>query len=226
MRRAQEGGTIPSVWETLSEPWRACVDLAWEAYRADSLPIGAVVADAEGCVLAGGRNRIHERSGTADAVFGHKLAHAELNALLSLDHDANDPHSCVLYSTTEPCPLCAGAIGMTDVSELRYASREPWAGSAAMFETVPYLRRKNVRVLVPEYGRLETVLVALQVERFLRLEPKILEPFLRIYGEVMPEATRAGKKVYRSGLLRAMSKDGAPAPAVMQALDEEIYSVT
>ena len=226
MRRAREGGTIPSVWETLSEPWRVCVELAWEAYRARSLPIGAVVADADGRLLVSGRNRIHESSGPADAVFGHSLAHAELNALLSFDHDANDPRACVLYTTTEPCPLCAGAMGMTGIAQLRYASREPWAGSAAMFETVPYLRRRSVRVLGPEDGRLEMVLVTLQVERFLRLKPKILKRFLRLYGEVMPEATRAGKKVFRSGLLRAMSKDGAPTPAVVQALDEAVSSAT
>ena len=114
---------------------------------------------------------------------------------------------------------------MTDVGEVRYASREFWAGSAAMFETVPYLWRSNVRVLGPEDGRLEAVLVALQVERFLRLKPKILEGFLRLYREVMPEATRAGQRVYRSGLLRAMSKDGAPSPAVLRAFDEEISAV-
>jgi len=214
------------MWEKLSEPWRACVDLAWEAYRADSLPIGAVVANAERRVLAVGRNRIHERLGPVGVVFGHNLAHAELNALLSLDHDANDPRACILYTTTEPCPLCAGATRMADVGELRYASREPWAGSAAMFETVPYLRTKNVRVLGPEDGQLEKVLVALQVERFLRLKPEILEGFVRLYEEVMPEATRAGKRVYHSGLLRVMSEDGAPSQAVVRALDEEISSVT
>jgi hypothetical protein len=115
---------------------------------------------------------------------------------------------------------------VADVGEVRYASREPWAGSAAMFETVPYLRRRNVRVLGPEDGRLETVLVALQVERFLRLKPEILEGFVRLYEEVMPEATRAGKRVYRSGLLRAMNEDGAPSPAVVRALDKEISSAT
>ena len=225
MRPARESGTISSVWETLSEPWRACVDLAWEAYRADSLPIGAVVANAEGHVLALGRNRIHEKSGPAGVVFGHDLAHAELNALLSFDHDANAPRACVLYTTTEPCPLCAGATRMTDVGELRYASREPWAGSAAMFETVPYLRKGSVRVLGPDDGRLEAVLVALQVERFLRLKPEIVEGFVRLYEEVMPEATRAGKGVYRSAMLRAMSEDGAPSQAVVRALDEEISAV-
>ncbi len=222
----QEGGTIHSVWETLSEPWRACVDLAWEAYRADSLPIGAVVADADGRVLAVGRNRIHERSGPAGVVFGHDLAHAELNALLSFDHSANDPRACVLYTTTEPCPLCAGATRMTGMGELRYASREPWAGSAAMFGTVPYLRRGSVRVLGLKYSRLEAVFVALQVERFLRLKPEILEGFVRLYEEVMPEATRAGKRVYRSGMIRAMSEDGAPSAALVRALDEEISALT
>ena len=110
---------------------------------------------------------------------------------------------------------------MTDVGELRYASREPWAGSAAMFGTVPYLAGGNTRVVAPEDGRLEAVLTALKVERVLRLEPKIMERFLRLYGEVMPEATRAGRQVHRSGLLRAMSEDGAPVSEVVRALDEE-----
>ncbi len=225
MHRARKGGKILFVWETLSEPWRECVELAWEAYRAGSLPIGAVVADAEGRIVSEGRNRIHEPSGPPGAVFGHKLAHAELNALLSLDHRRQDPRACVLYTTTEPCPLCAGAARITDVGELRYAAREPWAGSAAMFATVPYLTSRNVRVVEPEDGRLEGVLTALQVERFLRLKPEILHRFLRLYEEVLPEATKAGERVYSSGLLQAMSENGASAPAMVRALDEEIASI-
>jgi hypothetical protein len=38
----------------------------------------------------------------------------------------------------------------------------------------PYLKKGNVRVVGPEDQRLETILVALQVERFLRLRPKVL----------------------------------------------------
>ena len=136
MRRADRGGIIGSVWEELSEPWRACVEEAWEAYRSGSLPIGAVVTDAHGRVVSRGRNRIHERSGPPGAVFGHKLAHAELNALLCLNHREHDPRACVLWTTTEPCPLCVGAARMSEIGALRYASREPWGGSAAMFETV------------------------------------------------------------------------------------------
>ena len=224
MRRADQGGIIRSVWEELSEPWRAGVEEAWEAYRSGSLPIGAVVTDAHGHVLSRGRNRIHERSGPSGTVFDHKLAHAELNALLSLDHREYDPQACVLWSTTEPCPLCVGAARMSEVGGLRYASREPWGGSAAMFETVPYLKRKNVGVMGPQDARLEGVLVALKVESFLRLQPKILERFLRLYEETMPEATAAGRRLHRSGLLRTMSDERTPASEVLLRVGNEVGS--
>jgi tRNA(adenine34) deaminase len=222
VRRADQGGIIRSVWKEFSEPWRACVEEAWEAYRSGSLPIGAVVTDAHGNILSRGRNRIYERSGPSGTVFDNKLAHAELNALLALDHREHDPRACVLWTTTEPCPLCAGAARMTYVGGLRYAAREPWGGSVAMFETVPYLKRGDVRVVAPEDGRLEGVLVALQVERFLRLRPEILGRFLRLYGEAMPEATQAGRRLHRSGALRTMSDGQIPVSEVLARVSEEI----
>jgi tRNA(adenine34) deaminase len=213
------------VWKYLSEPWRASVELAWESHRAGSLPIGAVVADTHGNVLSRGRNRIHERSGEDGALFGHKLAHAEINALVTLDYDRSDPASRVLYTTTEPCPLCVGAARMADVSEVRYAAREPWGGSAAMFETVPYLKRGNVRVVGPQDGRLEEILVALQIERFLRLKPEVLDRFLGTYEAVMPNAVLAGRSLYRSGTLREMSVAEAEAPAVLRVVSRELRAV-
>lgn len=198
------------LWERLPVPWRACVQLAWEAYQAGSLPIGAVVADAEGNVLSCGRNRIHERSGADRHLFGHKLAHAELNALITLDNDGCDPVAFTLYTTTEPCPLCVGAVRMSDVGGVRYAAREPWGGSAAMFETVSYLKRGNVRVEGPEDRLLEDILVALLIERFLGLKPKVLGRFLDTYEALMPGAVEAGRRLYRSGALARIGEAGAP----------------
>ena len=212
-------------WDGLSEPWRASVELAWESYCAGSLPIGAVVADTHGNVFSRGRNRIHERSGEGSSLFGHKLAHAEINALVALVSGRSDLGACVLYTTTEPCPLCVGATRMADVKELRYASREPWAGCVGAFETVPYLRRGNVRVVGPEDGRLEEILVALQIERFLRLKPEILDRFLGTYEAVMPTAVRAGRTLYCSDTLKEMSTAEAEAPAVLRAVSQELRSV-
>ncbi len=212
----------PPMWGALSEPWRASIDQAWESYRAGSLPIGAVVTDAEGRILATGRSRREERSGPPGAIFGHKLAHAEINALLALDLRRHDPRTCVLYTTTEPCPLCAGALRMSNVGRFHYASREPWAGSSAMFETVPYLKNGRVRVVGPEDRRLEAILVALHVERFLHLKPTVLDRFMRLYEEVMPAATLAGRRLHASGTLRAMSREQVPASDVLLAVSEEI----
>jgi len=209
------------VWETLSEPWRAGVELAWESYRAGSLPIGAVVADARERLMSSGRNRIHERTGPPGTVFGRKLAHAELNALLSLRGD-EDSRARVLYTTTEPCPLCVGAARMADVGGLKYASREPWAGSAAMFETVPYLQRGNLALEGPQDPQLEAVLTTLLLERFLRLKPKVLPAFLNLYEDVMPNATRAAQNVHASRLLQTMNADGTSAQEMVHTLSQEI----
>ena len=173
--------------------------------------------------MSTGRNRIHERSGPQGSVFGRKLAHAELNALLSLETEV-DPRACILYTTTEPCPLCVGAARMSDVGGLRYASREPWAGSAAMFETVPYLRRANLGPVAPEDQRLEAILVVLLVDRYMRLRPKVLPSFLRLYEEVMPQATRTAMDVHGSGLLQRLGANGATARNVVLALNQDMPS--
>ena len=91
-----------------------------------------------------------------------------------------------------------------------------------MFETVPYLRRANLGLVRPENPRLEAVLVVLLVERYLRLEPKVLPSFLNLYEEVMPSATRAARNVHSSGLLRTMDADGASAREMVLALSREI----
>ena len=92
-----------------------------------------------------------------------------------------------------------------------------------MFETVPYLKNGEVRVVGPEDQRLEAVLVALHVERFLHLKPKVLDRFMQIYEAVMSEATLAGRRrLYATGILQAMSREQIPASEVLLAVNEEI----
>jgi tRNA(Arg) A34 adenosine deaminase TadA len=172
--------------------------------------------------LSRGRNRIFEHSGEGGTLFGHRLAHAEVNALVKLDYDRHDPRACALWTTTEPCPLCAGALRMAELAELRFASREPWAGSAAMFETVPYLKNGKVRVLGPQDRRLEAALVALKVERVVRLKPKVLERFLGLYEDIMPEATLAGRRLHRSSVLQTLSGEQALTSEMLLAVSAEI----
>ena len=50
----------------LTSAWRAALVLAWEAYGAGAIPVGAVITDADGLLLAAGRNRIHALRWTTD----------------------------------------------------------------------------------------------------------------------------------------------------------------
>ena len=62
------------------------------------------------------------------------------------------------------------------------------------------------------------------MESFLRLRPAILERFLRLYEESMPEATAAGRRLHRSGLLRTLSDRRAPASEVLLRVGNEVAS--
>lgn len=196
-------------YDALSEPWQHCVDLAWEAYCAGSLPIAAVVIDETGAIVATGRNRIGDKETAHPYISNHALAHAELNALLVLDESKVNPRACTLYTTTEPCPLCMGAIRMAGVRKFHYACRDPWAGCAAMTETVPYVGAK-VRGIPPQSDVLEACLAALIVEDYLhaRLENPA---FFDAWKVALPVGFEVGSRLAETGELRTLAKNKAEA---------------
>lgn len=107
---------------------------AEEALRAGERPIGAVVVWlGDGAIVGRGRARHLER--------GSKVAHAEMNALLSAErflrqHD----HQCALYTTVEPCVMCLGATVMSDVDHIVYSLPDHWIEPSTMLENA-YVRR-------------------------------------------------------------------------------------
>lgn len=100
------------IWQRLSQVWQSCIEGAWEAYCHGSLPHGAVITDAQGNIVARGRNRIREQTAEGRQFARNRLAHAELNALFDLDWYNVDVYSCKLYSIIEPCAMCIGAVRM------------------------------------------------------------------------------------------------------------------
>ncbi|GCE21263.1 nucleoside deaminase [Dictyobacter kobayashii] len=117
------------IWQRLSPIWKTCIEDAWAAYCHNSLPHGAVVTDAEGNIVAHGRNRIREQASEGKQISGNRIAHAELNALLELDWRNVNVYGCKLYSIIEPCPMCTGAVRMAHMKEITYAVRD--GGAAA-----------------------------------------------------------------------------------------------
>ncbi len=205
-------------WNSLSKPWRVCAELAWEAYCAGSLPIASIVVNEEGRIVSSGRNRIHEPP-SPPQLAGHPLAHAEMNALVSFDYAQHNPYTSVLYTSTEPCPLCMGAIRMAGVRTFHFASRDPWAGCSAMTEQVPYLREKKIRGVPPQSADLERVLIALQIESHLRRNtPKGNPQFIEVYRCELPKATEVGERLYQTGRLRILAEEKVGAEEVVNLL--------
>jgi len=192
------------MWAHLPLPWQAALEMAWEAYCEDCVPIGAVATDLSGKILARGRNRIYTRRSADGRRHGKTLAHAEVEALNKVDYNAFDPHAGVLYTTTEPCPMCLGTFYMSGFRALHFASRDPYAGSIDLLGKTPYLSRKPIRVFEPFDLGLEIVLMALYIEYELvvgqnQIQKTDLYP---IWQQVAPHGVDFGENLARSGELR------------------------
>ncbi|MBO0805640.1 MAG: nucleoside deaminase [Nocardiopsaceae bacterium] len=102
---------------------RAALDEAAAAAAAGDVPVGAVVLDAGGAMVARGRNRRE-----AD---GDPTAHAEILAIRSASGTAGGWRldGMTLVVTLEPCTMCAGAVIASRLGRLVYGAADPRAGA-------------------------------------------------------------------------------------------------
>ena len=113
--------------------WRSACELAWEAFGAGTIPVGAVVTAADGVILSRGRNRINDQAAPAGQIFGSRVAHAEINALVQLGMSRRY-HDCTLWTTLEPCAQCVGAAWISTIGTVRFAAQDLYGGAAGMIE--------------------------------------------------------------------------------------------
>lgn len=195
------------MWDSLALPWQATMELVWEAYCDDCLPIAAVVTDADGNILSRGRNRIRgKKSQSRDPRPGNRLFHAEVEALHQLDYESNSPYDCILYTSTEPCPMCMGTFYMSGLRTLHYASRDPYAGSINLLGTTSYLRSKPMKTIGPTSTMLETIIMAFYVEKELHdLNGNVNGHIvLDTWMQVVPKNVTLGTNLYQAQTLRQM----------------------
>ena len=140
--------------------WERTLDLAWDAFCAGTTPVGAVVIDAAGAIVAEGRGRRYEPAAPPGQLAGTHVAHAELNALAQLGADRHyEDHA--LLTTLEPCGMCHGAAIQASVGVLAYAGADPYAGTGHLDFGIPQTRNRPLRVTGPlpgERGRLAELL--------------------------------------------------------------------
>lgn len=87
------------------------IDLATQRAKAGFSPYAAIIVNNEGKIIAESVNT------TKSDGLNH---HAEINAIESAIENEGVPtlNNCTLYSSTEPCPMCAGAIAWSGLSRV------------------------------------------------------------------------------------------------------------
>lgn len=116
------------------------MEQARAAEAAGEIPVGAVILSPQGDVLALGENRVLRDS--------DPTAHAEMVALRAAGEALRNYRlvGCTLYSTLEPCAMCAGAILHARIARLVFAAADPKAGACGSVLDVMNHPRLNHQV--------------------------------------------------------------------------------
>lgn len=129
---------------------RRALDEARHAAALDEVPIGAVVV-ADGQIIGRGHNLTEQ---LADVT-----AHAEMQATTAAVQTIGGKYltGCTLYVTVEPCLMCAGALGWSQISRVVYGASDPKRGYSR-FTDRPFHPRTTVTagVLADECAALVT----------------------------------------------------------------------
>ncbi|MBQ4345322.1 MAG: nucleoside deaminase [Muribaculaceae bacterium] len=109
----------------------AALDEAQRAFEADEVPIGAVVV-CDGRIIGRGHNLTE--------TLNDVTAHAEMQALTAAANTLGGKYlqGCTLYVTVEPCLMCAGAIGWSQISRIVYGASDEKRGYATFTHRQPF----------------------------------------------------------------------------------------
>lgn len=115
---------------------RMALDEARRAAAADEVPIGAVVVS---------RGRVIGRGHNLTETLQDVTAHAEMQAITAASQTVGGKYlpDCTLYVTVEPCLMCAGAIGWSQIGRIVYGAPDPKRG-CTILTTRPFHPRATV----------------------------------------------------------------------------------
>lgn len=88
---------------------------AQQAFEEGEIPIGAVIV----C-----QDRIIARAHNLTETLHDVTAHAEMQAITAAANELGGKYltDCTLYVTIEPCTMCAGALGWSQISRIVYGA--------------------------------------------------------------------------------------------------------
>lgn len=115
---------------------------AQKALLKEEVPIGCIIIDKTGCILAKSHNLVETKS--------NPFCHAELLAIQKACKKQHEKYlmDCSIFITLEPCPMCATAISLAKIKNI-YIGAEDKKGGAILngikiFENAKNLYKPNV----------------------------------------------------------------------------------
>lgn len=102
---------------------RRALRAAERAYKRGEIPIGAVVVDSYGHILATASNAVEKKQ--------CQVEHAEVRAIYRATKKIKSwrLEGCTIYITLEPCVMCYGLIGLSRIERVVYGAKSPLFGA-------------------------------------------------------------------------------------------------
>ncbi len=115
------------------------IQQAKKAAERDEIPVGAIIQDASGKIIAKESNKTIE--------LCDPTAHAEINAIRKACSERKDLYlnDCTMYVTLEPCSMCLAAIVNSRLKKLIYGLPSPKYGALSSNHSPCQSREKLVK---------------------------------------------------------------------------------
>ena len=195
------------IWEELEYGWQIAFSKAWDAFCSGTIPIGAAIINENNELVSLGQNMIFVEQADTSVIVGSSLAHAEINAIVQLKRkDHPNIRSYTLFTTTEPCILCFGAIVMGNIRHFKFAAQDRYGGATELNDRSDYVKSKNIKIEGP-FEQLEAVQIALSTYYELELKIPNYEHLLNQMALICPQGVRAGKILFNERVLRRLADE-------------------
>ena len=118
------------------------IDEAHKAFTKQEVPVGCVITDDMGNVLAKSHNTKEENQQSCN--------HAEILAITEASKKINNWRlsNCKMIVSLEPCPMCMGAISQSRIKELYFGAYDPKGGAISLGLNIHSDARLNHKVSV------------------------------------------------------------------------------
>lgn len=129
---------------------RMALNEARRAAMEGEVPVGAVITDADGRIIASAHNMTQ--------ALNDVTAHAEMLAVTAAASHFGVKYltGCTLYVTVEPCLMCAGALAWSQISRIVIGAADDKRGYRVQTSRNPFHPKTVVQygVMVPECAAL------------------------------------------------------------------------